>query len=187
MFFVCFNVCCCSNLLLFIFVKFLRVVFRFVFLFCFFFFFFKQKTAYEMRISDWSSDVCSSDLAPSRSEISRAWCACACRHTRHRQRSAGSSQGLALAVALIVALLYQGRLVQSIPYTRISILAQYTAMRYIVPRSPPDAHAGEPHQMQLPQPLSLRIAPLVFAAVVVSGCGQTPDRTSTHLNSCHQC
>src|SRR3546814_1860577 len=28
--------------------------------FCFFFF--KQKTAYEMRISDWSSDVCSSDL-----------------------------------------------------------------------------------------------------------------------------
>src|SRR3546814_6728798 len=29
----------------------------------FFIFFFKQKTAYEMRISDWSSDVCSSDLA----------------------------------------------------------------------------------------------------------------------------
>src|SRR3546814_3297519 len=27
-----------------------------------FFFFFKQKTAYELRISDWSSDVCSSDL-----------------------------------------------------------------------------------------------------------------------------
>src|SRR3546814_19077550 len=30
-----------------------------------FFFFFKQKTAYEMRISDWSSDVCSSDLSAS--------------------------------------------------------------------------------------------------------------------------
>src|SRR3546814_7775081 len=29
---------------------------------CLLFFFFKQKTAYEMRISDWSSDVCSSDL-----------------------------------------------------------------------------------------------------------------------------
>src|SRR3546814_3404582 len=29
---------------------------------CVVFFFFKQKTAYEMRISDWSSDVCSSDL-----------------------------------------------------------------------------------------------------------------------------
>src|SRR3546814_1798949 len=32
------------------------------FFFVFLFFFFKQKTAYEMRISDWSSDVCSSDL-----------------------------------------------------------------------------------------------------------------------------
>src|SRR3546814_16790934 len=31
-------------------------------IFCYFFFF-KQKTSYEMRISDWSSDVCSSDLA----------------------------------------------------------------------------------------------------------------------------
>src|SRR3546814_8877609 len=30
------------------------------------FFFFKQKTAYEMRISDWSSDVCSSDLSRQR-------------------------------------------------------------------------------------------------------------------------
>src|SRR3546814_2910079 len=33
-----------------------------MFFVCFFVFFFKQKTAYEMRISDWSSDVCSSDL-----------------------------------------------------------------------------------------------------------------------------
>src|SRR3546814_7524571 len=32
-------------------------------MFFYVFFFFKQKTAYEMRISDWSSDVCSSDLA----------------------------------------------------------------------------------------------------------------------------
>src|SRR3546814_8208747 len=35
----------------------------------FFFFFFQQKTAYEMRISDWSSDVCSSDLTWSKNEI----------------------------------------------------------------------------------------------------------------------
>src|SRR3546814_19222942 len=33
---------------------------------CSCFFFFKQKTAYEMRISDWSSDVCSSDLCTAR-------------------------------------------------------------------------------------------------------------------------
>src|SRR3546814_10619066 len=38
-----------------------------LFCFLFFFFFFKQKTAYEMRISDWSSDVCSSDLRSFRS------------------------------------------------------------------------------------------------------------------------
>src|SRR3546814_4279131 len=37
-----------------------------VYICVFFFFFFKQKTAYEMRISDWSSDVCSSDLQPFR-------------------------------------------------------------------------------------------------------------------------
>src|SRR3546814_7832034 len=34
-------------------------------------FFFKQKTAYEMRISDWSSDVCSSDLRLGRARIGR--------------------------------------------------------------------------------------------------------------------
>src|SRR3546814_15227466 len=34
-----------------------------------FFFFFKQKTAYEMRISDWSSDVCSSDLPVDRRRL----------------------------------------------------------------------------------------------------------------------
>src|SRR3546814_4113823 len=38
----------------------------------FIFFFFKQKTAYEMRISDWSSDVCSSDLAGGFSQRIRA-------------------------------------------------------------------------------------------------------------------
>src|SRR3546814_4687405 len=32
-------------------------------------FFFKQKTAYELRISDWSSDVCSSDLRQSRRRV----------------------------------------------------------------------------------------------------------------------
>src|SRR3546814_1910708 len=47
---------------------------------CCFFFFFKQKTAYEMRISDWSSDVCSSDLiARARDRAGRplpAWFGC---------------------------------------------------------------------------------------------------------------
>src|SRR3546814_3052372 len=42
------------------------------------FFFFKQKTAYEMRISDWSSDVCSSDLDRLKLRASSARCARAC-------------------------------------------------------------------------------------------------------------
>src|SRR3546814_12234259 len=36
------------------------------------FFFVKQKTAYELRISDWSSDVCSSDLSPALLPLARA-------------------------------------------------------------------------------------------------------------------
>src|SRR3546814_429267 len=52
---------------LLVYIAFVYIVFFFDFdcfllFFCFMFFFFKQKTAYEMRISDWSSDVCSSDL-----------------------------------------------------------------------------------------------------------------------------
>src|SRR3546814_6723392 len=41
----------------------------------FMFFFFKQKTAYEMRISDWSSDVCSSDLVGERKIMKALLCA----------------------------------------------------------------------------------------------------------------
>src|SRR3546814_3791464 len=43
----------------------MRLIYMRILILCvysFFVFFFKQKTAYEMRISDWSSDVCSSDL-----------------------------------------------------------------------------------------------------------------------------
>src|SRR3546814_11232536 len=45
--------------------------------------FFKQKTAYDMRISDWSSDVCSSDLAPDARAGTRR------RLRRHRRPDAG--------------------------------------------------------------------------------------------------
>src|SRR3546814_3713623 len=47
-----------------------------VFCFLCFIFFFKQKTAYELRISDWSSDVCSSDLLRQKAVEQR--------HSRHR-------------------------------------------------------------------------------------------------------
>src|SRR3546814_3521450 len=50
------------------------------------FFFFKQMTAYEMRISDWSSDVCSSDLCSQRGR------ACA-KYTLIRQKTGKSGDG----------------------------------------------------------------------------------------------
>src|SRR3546814_16724268 len=56
-------------------------------MFCCVFFFFKQKTAYEMRISDWSSDVCSSDLAP------RALTGEHCSHRIDASRSASHATG----------------------------------------------------------------------------------------------
>src|SRR3546814_18972925 len=43
------------------------------FLFLDVFFFFKQKTAYDVRISDWSSDVCSSDLCHSMMSLKRSY------------------------------------------------------------------------------------------------------------------
>src|SRR3546814_5530798 len=68
--FVCFSIVCLLLLFLlvvclvifFCVLYFSRGLFSYFFCILFIFFFFKQKTAYEMRISDWSSDVCSSDL-----------------------------------------------------------------------------------------------------------------------------
>src|SRR3546814_9026723 len=50
-----------------------------MYVYVFVFFFFKQKTAYEMRISDWSSDVCSSDLDLGRQRSGRPANSAACR------------------------------------------------------------------------------------------------------------
>src|SRR3546814_1124441 len=65
------------------------------------FFFFKQKTAYEMRISDWSSDVCSSDLSVARA----AELACqgaARRQARSRREAAGQDDLAHLVVELLL-------------------------------------------------------------------------------------
>src|SRR3546814_8661474 len=63
-----------------------------------FFFFFKQKTAYEMRISDWSSDVCSSDLQNRRHFTLRAWpCARAARAGPGQDRTEVRPLGAAAA------------------------------------------------------------------------------------------
>src|SRR3546814_6295547 len=62
----------CFSFYVFFFLLCVVLFVAYLFLFFSFFFFFKQKTAYEMRISDWSSDVCSSDLASIAATISRA-------------------------------------------------------------------------------------------------------------------
>src|SRR3546814_4924250 len=62
-----------------------------VFVALFLFFFFKQKTAYEMRISDWSSDVCSSDLTATCGQSSSAAIAAQKARQRACSESAGSS------------------------------------------------------------------------------------------------
>src|SRR3546814_2217986 len=62
------------------------------------FFFFKQKTAYDMRISDWSSDVCSSDLVVIEQAVlvwPRAWPPKRHRRTEHPPWKSGRMQASA--------------------------------------------------------------------------------------------
>src|SRR3546814_7563318 len=65
---------------------------------CFCCFFFKQKTAYEMRISDWSSDVCSSDLMGELGEILHVEAGGEVR-LQHERRDQRHQVGIAAALA----------------------------------------------------------------------------------------
>src|SRR3546814_19023174 len=71
------------------------------------FFFFKQKTAYEMRISDWSSDVCSSDLRDSTSPNRNwgwLWVRWADNHPQNGRSGSAQGDGGADEVDEVVAL-----------------------------------------------------------------------------------
>src|SRR3546814_15023200 len=65
------------------------------------FFVFKQETVYEMRISDWSSDVCSSDLPPLSAHLIRSWpfASSTCQLTCTRPPDTDSAPYLAAFVA----------------------------------------------------------------------------------------
>src|SRR3546814_9387312 len=67
-------------------------------------FFFKHKTAYEMRISDWSSDVCSSDLASLQSAGHRLrQGTCPCHEAGDQRRSGcGPGDGVSRATAILI-------------------------------------------------------------------------------------
>src|SRR3546814_9211927 len=91
---------CCFDIVFCWFLYLLFLIFYQIVCFALFFFFFKQKPAYEMRISDWSSDVCSSDLLKLRlrARISRCsgstlarYCLASTRTTKVWSRSITSS------------------------------------------------------------------------------------------------
>src|SRR3546814_20259081 len=63
-------------------------------------FFFKQKTAYEMRISDWSSDVCSSDLTNGCATSKTSTCGVRSITGRPRSRLCGKAPGIARTTPL---------------------------------------------------------------------------------------
>src|SRR3546814_5240286 len=113
-------------------------------------FFFEQKTAYEMRISDWSSDVCSSDLPPktvmtdNEDEVTRGAPALVIVPEWHSQRlardldaRAEEARGLALAIGLDVVAVHTLRLRQ----TRAATLLGVGQIDAIAPRS--EEHTSE--------------------------------------------
>src|SRR3546814_8982306 len=95
---------------------------------CDIFFFFKQKTAYEVRISDWSSDVCSSDLGaePQRSRLPRMpRRTCFTEHLKivdRRARRAEQRQRFRLCVERVETLRLAGR-----PMSRPAIPGEHHA------------------------------------------------------------
>src|SRR3546814_7355836 len=70
-------------------------------------FFFKQKTAYEMRISDWSSDVCSSDLKHSVKDSATSF-QLARQHVSWPRLAAGQSEGFAMRMRLLCLMVVSG-------------------------------------------------------------------------------
>src|SRR3546814_5137013 len=86
-----------------------------------FVFFFKQKTAYEMRISDWSSDVCSSDLEQDAGERGDSG--------RHREELQELADVAVVAVAPILPIVKMGQLFGIKPHRAGGGFAHFGARR----------------------------------------------------------
>src|SRR3546814_10627273 len=140
------------------------------------FFFFKQKTAYEMRISDWSSDVCSSDLLDATVEqaLRKAglWDEVKDRlHDSGTALSGGQQQRLCIARAIavdpeVILMDEPCSALDPIATARIEELIHELKGRYAI--------VIVTHNMQQAARVSQRTA--FFQ-----------DRKSTRLNSSHQC
>src|SRR3546814_4767641 len=128
-----------------------------------FFLFFKQKTAYEMRMSDWSSDVCSSDLFRS------GWRRPAARAVRTRSSRRPRGRESAEAAVVVVG---------------VEELRRWAAAGYDAPRAAV-ARTGRAHRVLAVVAARLRrkqaFAVLERAAVLPVRV----DRQSTRLNSSH--
>src|SRR3546814_7386651 len=143
---------------------------------CVCFFFFKQKTAYDMRISDWSSDVCSSDLLKAKFEA-----------------TAGArlveGYGLSESSGVVSCNPYEGdgksgTIGQPIPGTRVRLVDKDDPLR--------PAPEGEPGEIVAAGPQIMRgywNRPDADAKVFVTDAEGTrwlrTDRKSTRLNSSH--
>src|SRR3546814_9935070 len=117
-------------------------------------FFFKQMTAYEMRISDWSSDVCSSDLPARRQPIIAwpfaSWTRCARpqaphagrrRHDRHCRNGDARLIHLSVAIARFIETLLWALLRASLSLAGLALIGialvglGYMLVRYALKRS----------------------------------------------------
>src|SRR3546814_5339750 len=168
---------------------------------CGVFFFFKQKTAYEMRISDWSSDVCSSDLTPFAGGAARL---AALRHRTRDPRRARNSGARARRAAAASsdddrrAVLSCQRLLQSRPHRGASVDRRNRTIHQAVPgqRRLSRQITGRPDLMPLRTLIDPHHLPALNPAYALRrpalglGPNDPPprillDRKSTRLNSSH--
>src|SRR3546814_8207521 len=128
------------------------------------FFFFKQKTAYELRISDWSSDVCSSDLPFRVRGLARV---CTCRHASSPPSRACCARRRATLPPL--------------PDQPLTARMRLAVPRPRRPCSSTPGRSGTSGSAIRPTPTAHRI-PVRSCG---RGCRTSRDRKSTRLNSSH--
>src|SRR3546814_17460611 len=115
------------------------------------FFFFKQKTAYEMRISDWSSDVCSSDLV----EAGIAAHLAVGGHVDHHHAQRPVAAGLQGEHAVVLdeageAAAERQHLGEQARHRRRIVVAGQAVVADALQPPPPAADSGGPHEQGLP-------------------------------------
>src|SRR3546814_17478180 len=129
------------------------------------FFFFKQKTAYEMRISDWSSDVCSSDLQQQRHvgpkkqvEEKKAG------HRQHPRPRLRRQPWSSVLPALMAFRLRR--------YSRLRLAILLKCASASIERSKYDSAAGRSPRSSAPKPILLKARPPLLRLPPHRGTGQ---------------